>query len=154
MSRPTSCWPCPRSRTNLSPKELPVFCVGAGFRTQDLAPSVLTVLSKGLTFHCAEEWSDTSGCAFNSSHRQLWPSRDWTPRHPAQALWNGEWFPGRSGLGDLVWEGVYTCPPKVLIFSGTGDPGLANECKWKWDRLELGRLYSHNKIQRHCKRLK
>ena len=28
------------------------------------------------------------------------------------------------------------------------------KCKWKWDRLELGRLYSRNKIQRHCKRPK
>lgn len=57
--RPTSCWPCPRPRPNLSPREPPFLCVGTGFRTQDLAPSVLTVLSKGRIFHRAEELSDT-----------------------------------------------------------------------------------------------
>ena len=57
----------------------------------------------------------------------------------------------------LLWEGVYMCPSKILTFSVTGGPVTQvwpMKCKWKWDRLGPGTVYSSNKIQRNCKGLK
>lgn len=117
--RPTPCWPCPRPRTNLFPKEPPVLCVGTGFRTQNLAPSVLTVLSRGHTFHCAE-WSDSREWLEIQQFPQA-AVAEWgvNSQIPSSGSLEWEWFPGRSGLGDLVWKWVYVCPSKMLIFSDT-----------------------------------